>query len=211
MTSLPRHHGNFDFPAISFLIRGHVCIRTVLIMKRGRKDQLTGGSGDVNMQSVLFPLVTQTAADTTTIRSLQLPIPRLPTRPGYNLVLEVLSAEFSFILAGVAAAVQSIYAYVATTGETPPNITQALLGTRVICDAWFQFVFAAGGSGDLPTEKDVQLTDQAGHGRLIASDTIFLGLMSTNTAAANNVVCKLWYRWKEVTLTEYIGIVQSQQ
>jgi len=181
-------------------------------MKRGRgRDQLTGGSNDVNMQAIVCPLVTQTAADTTTIRSLQLPIPRLPTRPGYNLVIELLSVEFTFLITGFAAAVQSIYAYVATTGETPPNITQALLGTRTVCDAFFQYVFAAGGAGDIPGEKDIDLTDQAGHGRLIASDTIFVGLMSTGTNAANNVVCKLWYRWKEVTLTEYIGIVQSQQ
>lgn len=184
-------------------------------MKRARgKDQLTGGTGDVNPQSITVPVIVQTAADATTIVRVPLPIPRLPTRPGYNLVVELLDVEFSFPwnAAGIAVGVQGIYTYISTSGETPPSIEQAMLGTRIIADTFFQWVFAAGGTMDsfLP-DRDIDLTDEAGHGRLVASDNIYVGLMSYNTNNTNHMCCRLWYRWKEVSLVEYIGIVQSEQ
>lgn len=67
------------------------------------------------------------------------------------------------------------------------------------------------------------LTDGAGHGILIATDNIYLNALvayvdaDTSAAyagapsfifAASN--CELIYRFKAVTLQEYIGIVQSQ-
>lgn len=64
------------------------------------------------------------------------------------------------------------------------------------------------------------LTDGAGHGVLVATDNIWLSILATaatadagenavlNVASSN---CDLFYRFKEVTLQEYIGIVQSQQ
>ena len=68
------------------------------------------------------------------------------------------------------------------------------------------------------------LTDGAGHGILIATDNLYLAAQSEGfdygvaiggtQVAANNgfsVNCDILYRFKEVTLKEYIGIVQSQQ
>ena len=63
-----------------------------------------------------------------------------------------------------------------------------------------------------PTLRD--LTDGAGHGILVATDSIFLtGYVPSNwyTNGTNTVFVKLLYRWKDVSLAEYIGIVQSQQ
>lgn len=58
---------------------------------------------------------------------------------------------------------------------------------------------------------ELDLTDGAGHGYLIATDQIFVNVVSTTTSAANTVSYKIMYRWKNVGLAEYIGIVQSQQ
>lgn len=55
------------------------------------------------------------------------------------------------------------------------------------------------------------LTDGAGHGYLVATDYIFAQVGSQNTNAAQFVDIKILYRWKNVGLQEYIGIVQGQQ
>ncbi len=54
-------------------------------------------------------------------------------------------------------------------------------------------------------------TDGAGHGVLIATDNIFAQVQSTATGNSNSVAIKILYRWKNVGLQEYIGLVQSQQ
>lgn len=55
------------------------------------------------------------------------------------------------------------------------------------------------------------LTDGAGHGLLVATDQIYLTLGTFAFQNETYVKCKIMYRYKSVTLTEYIGIVQSQQ
>jgi hypothetical protein len=55
------------------------------------------------------------------------------------------------------------------------------------------------------------LTDGAGHGLLLATDQLYLTISSFNFTNPNYVSCKILFRYKTVSLTEYIGIVQSQQ
>jgi hypothetical protein len=55
------------------------------------------------------------------------------------------------------------------------------------------------------------LTDQAGHGYLVATDNIYLALRTITTAQVNSFICRITYRFKEVSLAAYVGIVQSQQ
>lgn len=60
------------------------------------------------------------------------------------------------------------------------------------------------------------LTDQAGHGLLVATDNIYLNAWvdsegSTTSRSNPAAVATLHYRLKEIGLQEYIGIVQSQQ
>jgi len=72
----------------------------------------------------------------------------------------------------------------------------------------------------LPIVHD--LTDGAGHGILVATDqmTLIVDIINTNTSPVSgntlivsdmSMLCEILYRFKEVPLTEYIGIVQSQQ
>lgn len=60
-----------------------------------------------------------------------------------------------------------------------------------------------------PIEYD--LTDGAGHGILVATDNVFGQIVAAGTSVANTVRVKLMYRMKNVSLAEYVGIVQSQQ
>lgn len=55
------------------------------------------------------------------------------------------------------------------------------------------------------------LTDGAGHGIIVATDNIYVTLFSAGTGVAAEVDVKIMYRFKNVALAEYIGVVQSQQ
>ena len=80
-------------------------------------------------------------------------------------------------------------------------------------------------SGDQSTQPIYHdLTDGAGHGILVATDNITLtmqagildlaaGIVSAqpSTMTSEQIACDVIYRFKEVSLKEYIGIVQSQQ
>ncbi len=182
-------------------------------MKRGRGDQLTGGSGDVNPQEFVVR-ATQTAADTTAQSQLPLPIPRFPTQPGKNLVIEALWVDYFHVNANFpgGAATSHTVAQISTNSTVPASVIAALIDPKVI-DSWFKSeVVATGvGFGEAFSYYHSDLTDQAGHGVLIATDNLFANVVSSNTGVANDVVMRIGYRWKTVTLTEYIGIVQSQQ
>lgn len=182
-----------------------------------RGDKLTGGSGDVNPQ--YFRLrTTQTAADTFTITENQTPISRLRVA-GRNKasVMEVLKILFFF----------SQNAAIAAVGET--SISQGCaLGTSTFVAAAaapnngsiFGFAevqsngaFTAGGTYR-SSQRDphvLDLTDGQGHGYLVATDSIFMSVASANTGIANTIDVWLLYRFKDISMTEYVGIVQSQQ
>ena len=57
----------------------------------------------------------------------------------------------------------------------------------------------------------VDHTDGAGHGIMIATDNIFFAATSSGFTGATTCKAKVLYRFKQITLEEYIGIVQSQQ
>jgi hypothetical protein len=78
----------------------------------------------------------------------------------------------------------------------------------------FRNAFTAGGSVSQPQCDIFQvmdLTDGAGHGILIATDSIFIAVSETGYTGPNNIAVKIMYRLVEVGLQEYIGLVQSQQ
>lgn len=185
-------------------------------MPRGSRESLTGGSGDVNPQTFVVD-AKQSAADTSTITQLPLPIPRLPTRPGRNLVIELLAIDFYHTTpAVVGSATVSNLITVTTSPNVATSVTNALLDPRAI-DVWYKVtqLFVATAAIVAPyipvTSYRTNLTDEAGHGILVATDNLYFGVYSISTQAANEYVVQVTYRWKDVSLTEYIGIVQSQQ
>lgn len=185
-------------------------------MPKRSGDTLTGGSKDVNPQYMTSPLLAQTAADVTFQAKMPLPIPRLPTREGKNLVIELLGAEFFIPGAGLQAGNNAFYTNVTTNPNVPPNSTagylQAIQDPRTLADSFkFVFLFTNVGMTEFPAETQVDLTDAAGHGVLVATDNLYFNLITQNTGSLNQAVVRLEYRWKEVSLVEYIGIVQSQQ
>lgn len=184
--------------------------------KRSYGDTLTGGSRDVNPQFLSF-LVTESAVDTTTTITQALPVQRLPNgqRSQVMEILKVFIERPAIVASASVGETQDTYQLMLTTKS---------FGTTTIVDAseanvWAfdsfnnRSAFTAGGTynvvGDRNQVKD--LTDGAGHGILIATDNIFAQISSGSSGVAAKYSVKILYRMKNVSLFEFIGIVQSQQ
>lgn len=173
-------------------------------MKRSRSE-LTGGTGDVSPQWMTFSAV-QSGADTTTTTTQAIPVQRLPSGTRAQ-VMEVLKVMWDF--PAVVEADSSIACYLSTSsfGTTGTNIGEP----RVFAGRATSTAITTSGMVIFERIKLDDLTDGAGHGVLIATDNIYAQVVSASTSLTNTVRLKLLYRWKNVPLPEYIGIVQSQQ
>jgi len=167
--------------------------------------ELTGGTGDVNPQ-LLNVSIRQSANDITTQIEQPIPFPRTSSRKGRSIVMEVLWAEFTIDDVGSGAATQ----ITATLSTSTAAITITDPRTFAFYDRDLLFGTAIGFQS-INRNKRFKLNDGAGHGFLVATDSVFLTILSTGTARQNLVNLKLFYRLKEVSLEEYLGIVSSQQ
>lgn len=192
-------------------------------MKRSRATAaLTGGTGDVNPQWFVLPALTSLQPNVFNEISVPTPISRLNNRQAGTkaTVLEVLKIEFSH---------PNINNTFATTFSRKNS--QVQLGTShkdgiAPADGTtlaYSFVTYAGTIATdtnedqwviyYPNPITYDLTDGAGHGVLVASDKLYFGGGTLGYDAATNSawLCRILYRFKDVGLTEYIGMVQSQQ
>lgn len=176
--------------------------------KRKRGDSLTGGTGDISPQ-LMSTSFTQSGADATTTTQFVLPQERLAssTHPS---IIEVLKVFYSFGNFNNQVETDNdvrltlstkSFGTTATSFENPSIFSEFNRTVRITTSgAWIQYE---------PFVQD--LTDGAGHGVLVATDNIFGQLSSNATSNTNTVRVKILYRFKRVSLAEYVGIVQSQQ
>jgi hypothetical protein len=184
-------------------------------MKRGRGDGgLTGGTGDVNPQLLTMSLSTS-AANTFTQSTIPFPLSRFGNKKGKAIVVEILKAfpDLPVWDANPAAGgqVALVLWQLATTNQTligTADPTVLLFGQKE-----YRGAFTAAGSyfGIAQEPAWIDFTDGAGHGLLVGTDQVFYGVNTTNFAGAATFTLKILYRFKEVNVEEYIGIVQSQQ
>jgi hypothetical protein len=150
-----------------------------------------------------------------------LPRERLPYG-GRSQVMEILkvqiieTANLTWTQTAATAGSTRIYLTTASFGTTEPAITAS--SGKVISFKRVDLLSVAAAPAASYQITDftdiVDLTDGAGHGVLVATDNIFLGTIQTSAAVpvvTGNVAMRILYRWKNVGLQEYIGIVQSQQ
>lgn len=182
-------------------------------MKRRGKDALTGGTKDVSPQ-LLTASLTMTAANTFTSGSIVMPQNKFQSAKDTAIVVECLKIFFNLAEADAnPAAAGSVL--VASATLSTRQLTAILPGDSTVfgfCDKNIRGAFTAAGTYGTayfdPYCMDV--TDGDGHGVLIATDQIFLAMNTIGYTAAGGVVMKMLYRFKEISLPEYIGIVQSQ-
>lgn len=163
-------------------------------------------------------IVTLSAANTATTVTLGTPIVRVgPQTDGQAVILEILKV---FALMPVT----DLDAAAATTRVFNLFFSTVSFGTGAVAfddprvfagfNRQIRNAFTATGTGTLDESTDPQVydcTDGAGHGILIATDNIFIQGSTTNQTGASSFPFKILYRFKRVSLVEYIGIVQSQQ
>ena len=185
--------------------------------KRGGKDTLTGGTHDVNPQFI-SGRVTLTAANTLSSFTLSTPIVRVGQSGGKATIMELLKIflKYPAVDADAAAATGRRFDISFSTTEQGTTTLAEINNPRVIMAATHEVrnAFTAAGTGLLDVQEDprvIDLTDGAGHGVLIATDNIFVQANTAGQAGASSIDFKLLYRFKDVSLVEYIGIVQSQQ
>lgn len=184
---------------------------------RSRRDTLTGGTADVSPQWLTLTIPT-TATPLET--SFQLPITRIP-QGGVATIIEVLEVrvDWNDIFAAGAAAQADQQAVVTfgtkSFGTTANNAT----GEPTVFDAHrihFQNAFTAAGTGFTTWDAISihNMEDGGGHGILVANDTLYVQYNTTGgtiTSSAGKIYGKILYRFKAVSIEEYVGIVQSQQ
>ena len=120
--------------------------------------------------------------------------------------------------------IQSMYDYgVFDASDTPQQIISQLstkeLGAISFPDSTTFFInrvsgMDAGSGGSLGHEfmgpQNFDMTSE-GKGFLIGSDSIFAAIDSENLPGATTMVLKVFYRFTEVGLAEYVGIVQGEE
>lgn len=176
----------------------------------GLMKSLTGGTRDMNPQWFHFD-GTQTANDTTLCKELALPVTRLPQR-NRVVILELLKFHGVWLNGfNVAVANQDILIGLSTANYA--NAVNAYLDYPACFMSLKKQFAVVGAAGGLPTTNDFSydFTDGAGHGLLVAADKIYFLIASSFTAQSNHVNCGLLYRFKAVSMTEYVGIVQGGQ
>lgn len=184
-------------------------------MKRARGDALTGGSGDVNPQWLVLGSVTQLLSNSFIEEPFNIPVQRLAQRKGKSLVMEILQLQWSMpppdtnnAAGGSNIAVRAQLA-TAPTGSIDPGNPRVLgYSTQN-----YRGAFTAGGTFQTIQINPyvVDMTDGAGHGILVGTDTLYISMNTNGFANPAFINLRIMYRWKEVGLEEYIGIVQSQQ
>jgi len=187
-------------------------------MKRRRTtgDTLTGGTRDVNPQFFNMHL-TQLNPNAITEAAFNTPVVRIPGASGRVTIMELLKVYWmaaSFSPALVALLKQSQYLSITSVPMGIVSLAN-LAEPNVIIQLNIEAATAFTAAGSLHDYENhlimVDLTDGAGHGVLFAGDRIYMQGSTSNMVGNKIFSVKLLYRFKTVSLTEYVGIVQSQQ
>lgn len=165
--------------------------------------QLTGGTKDVNPQTMSCSLIVPAGSGSKTqVQEVALPVQRLNNR-NRSMVMEVLGLHF--IIEGDDS--HHLHFGLATS---KPTSSSGIVPSLSDANVFFEDRAYVATLNTAPAGLQYNLHDGAGHGILLAADKVYL--FGYTTSAEKMVVdCRVTYRWKNVSLTEYIGIVQATQ
>lgn len=189
--------------------------------KRPRTEpggSFTGGTGDIKPQ-ILTVNTDLGAVNQYTLTTIVLPTPRFAAPTNKSTVFEFLSVDFFPGLGTITDITQMSYCWLGTvtagrsTGDTSTlaSFEADLTNTRVFAAASVNSNIVTTGGRSIIMPIHVDLTDSNGNGMLIATDNITLAQGNVTGTGTFRSIAKIRYRLVNVGLTEYIGIVQSQQ
>ncbi len=186
--------------------------------KRKVANISTGGTEDVRPQLLsahgLQAVLTQEELDT-----FPTPVPRSSFSKDLAQVMEILTVTMTVHHSTVSAVGM---AYIILSTATPGNaiqgagitairIREQMTDPRVIA-SYLEVVDTPIGTGNVVTYPHIQdLRDGAGHGVIVAGDTLHLTFGLTAGPGPMDASIRILYRMINVGIMEYVGIVQSQQ
>lgn len=179
------------------------------------KDDLTGGTNDVNPQ-YFCGRVSTVVANTAVTAAFIMPISRLHTQRKKTTVMEILRVELYPPHEIDTNAGQHI------TGVNMAVGTRNWGATEIFPDDPYAVAYAGfhqvsaftNAQGYVVLDRlpyTIDLTDSQGHGTLVATDSLYVQLDTTAFNAAATGYFRILYRFKNVSMSEYVGIVQAQQ
>jgi hypothetical protein len=192
---------------------------------------LTGGTNDVNPQPLRvrltpagFAMTVAGSASSTAVVALPIPVQRLGNG-GRAQVLEILKWQFDATITATVSQISNaalkLCLSTRSNGTTPPTMGCADPYTvdYVAMDAPNAKQSTIGDATTNLVPHYVSgvrdLTDGAGHGVLFGMDTLFVQATWIANAAAAGATATgdanlcIWYRWKNVGFSEYVGMVTS--
>lgn len=154
--------------------------------------------------------ITQTGNDDFTTDKIFTPIPRSQQMTGNKaIVMELLWMEVDFHNMKLNAADEELFSAI-STGGVPTKIPTINEGncisylSRELC-----FTTSGAAMAVKPAIHNMQTND--GYGVLLGTDAFHASVDSLNTGIANQFHFRLYYRFVQIPITEFIGLVQSQQ
>lgn len=188
--------------------------------KRGRSSggSQTGGTGDVKPQFLTLSTGGAAAADDYVVEQVALPVPRFGTMKTKATIMEILSVDWYLNIADIADVGKTNWAFLSTATSRSDGDTSTLATADLdITDPLVMFFalahLSSTAAGTFRQEMPIHIdgTDNNGNGILIATDRIFIVGGNVGGTALGNYTAKVKYRLVNVGITEYVGIVQSQQ
>jgi len=178
-------------------------------MRRGR----TGVTSSDKFPNFLSGAIGQQAADDFIAITIFTPIPRLKSIGARATVMELLWVDVELDSQWSTGDAETIFQM--TLGASPPAslrwsdprvfVTMKILAQEI----------TAGTSGrSLAVVDQIRRFDmqsQDGFGYLLASDTFNVLFRTENTGRVNQAFWKMYYRFVDIPLAEFVGIVQSTQ
>ncbi len=178
-------------------------------MKRKRNNN--GGRIDV-FPNFLTGVISQTVADTFATVLVPTPIPRIQTTRSGNraTVMELLWIEVLFPNIELSAALANITIFFSI--GTPPAVVLPFNNPRVIAEVRIDsHVSSATGAFVTQQPYIYQMQSMDGHGYLLAAESFHASIFSAGTQIINDGQWRMYYRFIDIPLSEFIGLVQSTQ
>lgn len=159
----------------------------------------------------------QPSNDTFVTDKIFTPIPRNQQIKGNKaIVMELLFLDVDYHNLKLDAGDEEVF-YALSLGAPPITLSAAYLSRgNTICAGAIECIEKSAGASGIgmthvikPVRYNFQTTD--GYGFLLATDAFNAVVDSSNTGIQNTVFFRLYYRFVQIPVTEFIGLVQSQQ
>jgi len=170
---------------------------------------------DIYPQYLTIPLGPLTANDTAYTVQIQLPLPRIPTS-GKATIMEFLWADIYYAPA-ISQSLSCSFAVGLSLNKKDIDATNTasyMADPLSLGSDTFSFIKFGTQTAEVFYDNDSRITWQSddGKGLLVASDTLYCSFDTSQTGSVSNLATiRLYYRFVDVSIQEYVGIVQSQQ